>query len=267
LDDGSNDKSWDVLQKYKSRVILERHKNIGEPQTVNKGFLLAKGEFIGVVNSDDPLLPGAVKKIVQYFRSHRETIVVYPDWEKIDEKGRIFEKVRTPDYDYEYILKTFHCVPGPGTFFRKSVVDKLAGRDARFKYVSDFDFWLRAGLIGPFARLPEILATFRVHSGSASVNSLGGRMSQEHIDLAKKIYALADFPESLKKFKNETFSSAYFLAWWMSGKRLSFKGIKYLLISFFYHPKRYFLLFENRAARLAKRTAKKLWFSISRKSA
>ena len=228
---------------------------------------MAKGEIVGVVNSDDPLLPEAVKKIVQCFRSHHETIVVYPDWEKIDEKGRVFEKVRTPDYNYEYILRTFHCVPGPGAFFRKSVIDKLAGRDARFKYVSDFDFWLRAGLTGTFTRLPEVLATFRVHTGSASVNSLGDRMSKEHIDLAKKIYDLPDFPESLKKLKNETFSSAYFLAWWMSGNRVSFKGIKYLLISFFYHPKRYFLLFENRAVRLTKRVAKKIWFSINRKSA
>ncbi len=265
LDDGSTDNGWEVLEKYQDQAVLEKHANMGETRTVNKGFSMAKGEIVGVINSDDPLLPGAVRKIVQYFRSHHETIVVYPDWEKIDEKGRVFEKVRTPDYDYEYILKTFHCVPGPGTFFRKSVIDKLAGRDARFKYVSDFDFWLRAGLIGPFARLPEILATFRVHSGSASVNSLGGRMSQEHIDLAKKIYALPDFPGSLKKFKNETYSSAYFLAWWMSGKRVSFKGIKYLLISFFYHPERYFLLFENRAARLARRVAKKIWSSTSRK--
>ena len=94
---------------------------------------------------------------------------------------------------------------------------------------------------------------------------LEGRVSKSNKDLAKKIYALPDFPGSLKKFKNETYSSAYFLAWWMSGKRVSFKGIKYLLISFFYHPERYFLLFENRAARLARRVAKKIWSSTSRK--
>jgi glycosyltransferase involved in cell wall biosynthesis len=265
LDDGSSDKTWDVLQTYKDRAVLERHTNMGETLTVNKGLLMAKGEIIGVVNSDDPLLPGAVSKIVRQFQTHPKVGAVYPDWEKIDEKGLVFEEVKTPDYDFEYILKNFHCVPGPGTFFRASLAKKLGGRDARFKYVADFDFWLRAGLLEPFCRLPETLASFRIHNGSASASSLRSKMSQEHINLAKKIYALPDFPPRYKRFKNDTFSGAYFLAWWFSENKTSFRAVKFLLISFMYNPKRYLAIIKDRSLKPVKRAVKKLCLPRNRK--
>lgn len=267
LDDGSTDGSWAVLQKYKDRAVVARHANMGEAATVNKGFSMAKGEIIGVISSDDPLRPGAVKKIVAVFNARPEIVVVYPDWERIDEKGRVFEKVATPDYSYEYILKTLHCVPGPGTFFRDFIPKKLDGRDTRFKYVSDFDFWLRAGLVGDFARLPERVATFRVHSGSTTVLSKGNRRSEEHIALAKKIYALPDFPEKYKKFRKETFCSAYFLAWYMCGKDMPLKSLGYLLVSVGYHPKRYIVSLISRMRIFAKRSARKIWRTINQKSA
>jgi glycosyltransferase involved in cell wall biosynthesis len=60
LDDGSKDNTVEVLKKYRGRIIWETHPNIGETRTVNKGLSMAHGDIIGIVNSDDPLLPGAV---------------------------------------------------------------------------------------------------------------------------------------------------------------------------------------------------------------
>ncbi len=166
LDDGSTDDSLEVIKKFKKRIIWDSHKNMGEANTVNKGFKMAHGEIIGVVNSDDPLLPHAISEIVEFMQDNPETIVVYPDWKKIDQTGKDIEYVKTVEYNYEYMIKQHFCTPGPGAFFKRKVMNILKGRDPQFKYVSDFDFWLRAGLIGPFARLPKTLATFRVHPDS-----------------------------------------------------------------------------------------------------
>jgi glycosyltransferase involved in cell wall biosynthesis len=236
LDDGSKDNSWAVLQKYKNQTILERHENMGETGTVNKGFSLAKGEIIGVLSSDDLLLPGAISKMVQCLVDNPEIIVAYPDYRIINEKSAVIGHITTLKYSYAEMLKYFNCLPGVGAFFRAQVLQKLQGRDPHFKYVADFDFWLRAGLLGQFMRVPETLAAFRVFSGSTSVNSKGSLMAQEHIDLAKKTYLLPAFPQEFQKLKKETLSSANFIAWYVSGKTFFSREFHYLSASFLYSP-------------------------------
>ena len=212
LDDGSSDDTLSVIKKYAKPLRYESHPNMGETRTVNKGFAMVQGEIIAVVNSDDPLLPGAVSAAVEVMTRRPEVIVAYPDWYIIDGKGRKLGHRITPEYDYLHMLKRHHCVPGPGVFFKKRLAEQLGGRDESFRYVADFDFWLRAGLIGPFARIPKTLATFRWHSGGASSREQGAAMAEEHIRLVDKIYSMPDLPESVVRVQKEAYSSAYYEA-------------------------------------------------------
>jgi hypothetical protein len=173
---------------------------------------MVRGEILAVVNSDDPLLPGAVRAAADLMVQRPEILVTYPDWYIIDGRGRRVGHRSTPEYDYVNMLKRHYCMPGPGAFFRRSVVERLGGRDEQFRYVADFDFWLRAGLLGSFARIPRPLATFRWHSGGASSKEQGTSMAEEHVRLVEKIYSMPDLPEPVLKVKNEAFSSAYYEA-------------------------------------------------------
>lgn len=253
LNDGSTDNTLEVTQKFRDKIIFESHKNIGEVKTVNKGFSMAHGDIIGVVNSDDPLLPGAISEIVKFMTLNYEIIVVYPDWLKIDENGRAIEKVITPNYSYEYMLRAHDNITGPGTFFRKGILHKLKGRDFRFKYVSDYDFWLRAGLIGEFARIPKILATSRVHPGQATLKNKGIAMAMEHIEVLNKIFSLPDLPIKAKEVKTEAYIKACEAARICRGDKLSAK-IFISLISLYYSPIQYVKLFLGyRLGRLTQR--------------
>ena len=191
LDDGSTDATPEVVARYGDRIRHERHDNMGETRTVNRGFDLIRGELVGVVSADDPLLPGIVTAMVERFADDPSVVVVYPDWEMIDGQGRVIQHITTFDYSYRDMVRWHHCIPGPGTFFRRSVVTSLGGRDPSFRYVADYDFWLHAGLLGPFARLPRTLARYRHHPGSASVGQLGrdGRPDAGHV------VELVDAPE------------------------------------------------------------------------
>jgi len=212
LDDGSTDDTLAVLQKYEGHIVLETHSNMGEAATVNKGFAMARGDIIAVVNSDDPLLPDAINTMVEFMIRHSQVGVAYPDWNMIDAQGEIISHVQTWEYDYLAMLRQHYCIPGPGVFFRRSILESLKGRDASFRYVSDFDFWLRAGLLTSFARVPKTLATFRTHPDSASTNQVGRRMAQEHIALIDKIYSLPNLPMEVMRAKTEAFGSAYYIA-------------------------------------------------------
>jgi len=239
LDDGSRDGTVELLKNYSDRLTWTSHPNMGETRTVNKGFSLARGEIIGVVNSDDPLRPGAVAKIVNCFLQDPELLVVYPDWDMIDGEGATVQSVATFPYSYADMIRWHHCMPGPGTFFRKEVVERTGGRDPQFRFVADFDFWLRAGLLGKFARIPERLATFRVHDDSASVLHQGKAMAHEHVRLTDKLFALPGLPSELRRLKREAYSSTYYVAGCVCGSASALARKSYFLAAAGLAPLKY----------------------------
>lgn len=246
LDDGSTDSSLDVIRTYEGQIIFDSHANIGETRTVNKGLGMSHGDIIGVVNSDDPLLPGAIRRVVEKFEEKKDAVVVYPDWIMIDPVGDVLEVIQTRDYNFLDMVRTHHCVPGPGAFFRRGVVEKLGGRDPSFRYVADFDFWLRAGLFGPFVRLQEVLATFRFHQDSASVREKGRAMADEHLYMMEKFYAMENLPMDVIRVKREAFSSAYYIAGCVIGENAIPERKKYFKKALRLAPIKYLTKYRGR---------------------
>lgn len=242
LDDGSTDNTQNIIEKFKKKIVWISHKNIGEVRTVNKGFSLAHGEIITVVNSDDPLLPNAISEIVKFMENNPKAIVVYPDWLKIDKNGKEIENVITPNYSYEYMLKFHSNIAGPGTFFRRAILDKLKGRDTQFKYVSDYDFWLRAGLLGKFARIPKVLATSRSHPDQATNKNKGFSMAVEHLQVINKIFSFSNLSLSVNNAKSEAYRKASEAARICRGNN-PFTKIIIFLICLYYSPISYLELF------------------------
>ena len=177
-------------------------------------------------------------------QANPELIVIYPDWNMIDATGMLIQHITTFKYSYRDMLRWHHCIPGPGTFFRRHVAYKLKGRDPQFHYVADFDFWLRAGLIGPFARIPKTLACFRWHAGGSSSSAQGAKMAEEHVRLVKKIYSIPHLPHDILAVKHQAYSSAYYIAGVVCGDKLSKIRKKYYIRAIIYCPWRY--LFEYR---------------------
>jgi glycosyltransferase involved in cell wall biosynthesis len=200
------------LEKYAGRLIWETHQNMGETKTVNKGLQMARGDIVAVINSDDPLLPRAVSTAVAFMQRHPNILVAYPDWARIDHDSRVIEFVRVPEYDYLYMLRCHQCIVGSGAFIRRKAFELAGMRDPDFKYVADFEYWLRLGLYGPFARIPETLATFRVHPESTSVSSRGAAMANEHIRMMQKFYSLPNLPPQVHEVHAEAFSWAHYVA-------------------------------------------------------
>lgn len=192
LDDGSVDDTPALLTRYGDRIQVERHPNMGETATVNRGFELVTGDIVCVVCSDDPLLPQALQQIVDAFEKHPDAVAVYPDWAEIDPEGHVVKEVRLPEYDIGKVFRSLSMGLGPGTFFRRHLLKELKGRNPDRVYCGDMEFWMLAMMKGRFVHLPQILATHRTHPGSASVEKLSGKFAREWIDTWKTV---ADHPD------------------------------------------------------------------------
>ena len=246
LDDGSTDGTLEIIKKYANQIRWQTQINMGESATVNKGVEMLNGEIVGIVNGDDPLLPGILQAVTEMFTAHSDLLVVYPDWKMIDADGNLLEYRKTADYDYAKMVCEHYCIPGPGAFFKRELFLKLNGRDTNFRFVADFDFWLRAGLEGPFARIPQTLACHRWYTGGTSSAARGAAMAEEHILLLDKLFALPTFPPNLLKKKKEAYSSAFFTAGVCSGENKKLKS-QYYFKALINAPLKYLFKYQRRS--------------------
>ncbi|WP_171019912.1 glycosyltransferase [Hydrogenophaga sp. 2FB] len=168
LDDGSTDHTPDVLARVDGDFLRERHANIGQARTLEKGWSMAKGSILGYLSADDTLAPGAVSAAVAALQADPDAVATYCDYHLLDPQSRPVRQVQAPPYDYRAMFVDVVCPPGPGAFFRRDAYDATGPWNPALRQMPDYDFWLRLGLHGHFIRIERPLAGFRVHDDSQS---------------------------------------------------------------------------------------------------
>jgi len=238
LDDGSRDETPSVLERYRGhdRVRLLRHDNRGEAATVLRGAGEATGEFLAIVNADDPVEPELIARAVAVLSADPSLGAVYPDWRRIDPKGAPIGDVQTVAFDLPLMLSANMCIPGVGAVMRRSAVGAEPLRDGRAGACADFDFWLRFGLRNRAARIPSTLASWRFHAAGMSQAAAGAAFAADKIAMIERFFARDDLPPDIRALRNQALSAVYFKAA-MVGLRA--KGVpvrRYLFRSFVLQP-------------------------------
>lgn len=70
VDDGSTDRSLDILKEYQSRddrvKLLSNPRNMGQPTSRNKGIMMAVGKYIQFVDADDYIEKQTTEELFKY---------------------------------------------------------------------------------------------------------------------------------------------------------------------------------------------------------
>jgi len=209
LDDGSTDETPAVLLEYGDRFFWERHANMGQSATLNKGWKMATGEFLGYLSADDSLLPNAISLSVNELKKNRNIVLSYCDYYLMDESSIITGRYFSPDYDHLKMLTHTLCPPGPGVLFRRQPFSRTGFWDTRLRQLPDYDYWLKLALLGPFLRIPEPLARFRVHSESQTCGLVDEEKSEEIMDVLSRFFCRDDLSADLLSVRNRSVSSGH----------------------------------------------------------
>lgn len=68
VDDGSTDSTEAVVKGFQdTRIVYYRQTNMGTLAARNRGFSLAKGKYIALLDDDDELVPKALETVSEYF--------------------------------------------------------------------------------------------------------------------------------------------------------------------------------------------------------
>lgn len=193
IDDGSEDDSLriarEVAARHPGRVQVLSQPNAGQAAALNRTWGACHGEILGYLSSDDVLLPGAITALVAALQVHPAAAVAYGDYWLIDPAGERLRAVKTPDFSRRDMLEDLVCAPGVGALFRREVFDATGGWDVRRRQVPDFEFWLRAAEHGDFVRVPQTLAEYRVHEGSASLKIMPMGRADEIVEMVRAHWA------------------------------------------------------------------------------
>lgn len=233
INDGSTDNTATVIEKFSDKIKIISQNNEGESKSVNVGIETSRGEYLIVVSADDPLLgPEIFRGVEELFKAKPNLVAIYPDWRIIDEHGQLLEIKRVPDYSIEDFLGKNYVLPGPGTIFRREAAIKIGGRRSIWKFVGDYDFWLRLSDEGFFIHRNQVLGQWRHHPRSTSISARGPEMASERINV------IADFLDNSKqkipkKIARMALGNAYaiaarliFFSTQVPGKKYLFKSLQ-----------------------------------------
>jgi glycosyltransferase involved in cell wall biosynthesis len=210
INDGSTDNTSKILQKFADKIAVFNQSNMGEANTVNKGIDMANGKYVLILNADDPLLTSSLlDESVEILQKDEAIAAVYPDWNVIDRFGTVLSTNVLPDYSDQIMIGKCKTLPGPGTIFRTSMAKKIQGRNSNWRFVSDYDFWLRLSRVGRIVRIPKVLAQWRYHDTSASIANRGLEMAYERI----KVIELFIFNNEIElNMARNAIGNAYYMA-------------------------------------------------------
>lgn len=148
IDGGSTDGTLDIVRRYAAenrlaglRYLSEKDRGIAD--AFNKGIALAKGEIIGILNSDDCYEAETVSRVLEVFREHPQAGFVFGDLDYLDAGGRVVHHVRGTEDVAAKIRQRIVAVNHPTLFVRREVYSQYGGYDARFQLSMDHEFVLR----------------------------------------------------------------------------------------------------------------------------
>ncbi|HEV8000648.1 MAG TPA: glycosyltransferase [Planctomycetaceae bacterium] len=164
VDADSKDGTLEILKQFPAvRWISEPDR--GQSDAFNKGLAMARGPLIGWLNADDVYEPGAIARVVQFFREYSDAVLLNGHLVRVDPAGKPLEflPARSSRFWLRHFWLKWYWLNHPSTFYRKSLFDEVGPIDISLHYAMDYDFYLRASLRHEFHDIDLLTTRMRVH--------------------------------------------------------------------------------------------------------
>ncbi len=177
VDDGSTDATRDVCASFRdNRVncIVQVNDGTRGIGARNRAMLLARGEWIALLDQDDRWAPTKLEKQLQCIAEHPNAVAVFCAVHFIDATG-----VRTgtqaaselPEGDVFHALLERNRFFAASGMFRRAMLS-VCGLPNESTGLADWVLWLSIARHGPVAVVREALADYREHAAGYQISLL-----------------------------------------------------------------------------------------------
>jgi glycosyltransferase involved in cell wall biosynthesis len=219
VNDGSTDGTAAILAEYAARdprVRVIDQANQGLTRALITGCAQARGEFIARQDADDWSAPTRLEKLVAVLDATPAAVMSSSWAHYVDDSGEIVETIERPvdpAQTTHALLHERHGPPAHGSvLFRREAYEQAGGYRPAFYYAQDSDLWLRLGLLGQIAYVPEVLYHARLSPNG--ISSARAHWQSQFGDLGQRCHAArlqgeseADLLAEAERLRGELLSS------------------------------------------------------------
>ncbi len=167
LDGGSGEGSLAVIRRHEAKLSYWRSApDRGQAAAINEGIARLQGaDYVGWLNADDVLLPGALERMSAYLDTHRECVGVFGQAHIIDGRGRIVGQFPTRPFSRRALART-SIICQPASLISRRAWEAVGGLDESLHMCLDYDLWWRLSRLGPIGFTREFIACSRDHEAT-----------------------------------------------------------------------------------------------------
>ena len=153
VDGASSDRSVDIIKQYANQMG-EKVKWISEPDTgiynaMNKGVLMASGEYVQFLNSGDCLVADDVTgKMISVIEKKGRPSILYGNMLKDMPDGRVLRDRCFAGQDISFLGFYTGTLNHSPAYIKRSLFEKYGMYDETLKIVSDWKWYLQAIILG-----------------------------------------------------------------------------------------------------------------------
>ena len=176
IDNHSSDNTDEIISKFEGDCIqyLKIHNNGVIAKSRNAGILLAKGEWVAFLDSDDWWTKDKLKTCMYY--ANNQVSLIYHDLKIKSIKPQLFGRkvIKTRQLKEPVLIDLLvngNAISNSSVIVRKKIIKKIGLINECSKLVAaeDYNTWLRiSNFTDQFLYLPKILGYYLVHDKSTS---------------------------------------------------------------------------------------------------
>lgn len=244
LDDCSTDNSLEVISRYKDNLhlsqIVHNKTNSGSVfKQWDKGFGMAKGEYIWIAESDDYCELNFMELLMRELIMHPKAVVAFSNYVKCDENSNIIARSKEwgsrcyngKRFVRKRMARFCEIHNASGAIFKKSALASVSKMYQTYQSTGDYQFWSEVAACGDVVHVHKNLTYWRQSLQSVTGTKLSKGITakedrrvyeyiqdkyqlsfaERYMAYAKHIVYYRNAPYDSEEIRNEI------LSWWHDG--------------------------------------------------
>lgn len=175
IDDGSTDNTEEVVTNINNpKIVYYKKKNEERAVARNTGFVLAKGDYVTLLDSDDFLYPNHLQEAANYINNNKDVCLLRFDFDIVDSDNNVLEVSKMPE-DINLKMVNGNYMGCSGMILKKETAISFPfNGDRDLSGSEDYELWIR------------LAARFKIHTPNIITCSLHSHEERSVIYNIKK---------------------------------------------------------------------------------